>query len=164
MDIRFIPLTSEDFSFVKEIYDYYVLNSTATYHTQPVQVDLLKDAIPINHPWYRSYLIKERDHICGYGYFGNYKNRAAYNRTSEVTVYLKPEYTGKGIGKIVLNRLEEDARKTGIIKVLVGLISADNIGSVKLFEKAGYEKCAHFRNVGEKFGKILDVVAYQKML
>ena len=164
MDIRFIPLTSEDFFIVKEIYDYYALHSTATFHTQPIPINLLQEAIPIDHPWYRSYLVKEEDHICGYAYFGRYKNRSAYDRTSEVTVFLKSEYTGRGIGEIVLNRLEEDARKTGIIKVLVGIISADNPVSVKLFEKAGYEKCAHFRNVGEKFGKILDVVAYQKML
>lgn len=59
--------------------------------------------------------------------------------------------------------MEEDARKTGVIKVFIGIISVDNSGSVKLFENAGYVKCAHFRNVGEKFGKILDVVAYQKI-
>ncbi len=125
---------------------------------------MLRETIPVNHPWYKSYLLKERDKICGYAFFARYKNRSAYDRTSEVTVYLKPEYTGRGIGKIVLRRLEDDAGKTGVIKVLVGIVSADNINSIKLFEKADYKKCAHFKQVGEKFGKILDVVAYQKIL
>jgi len=164
MDLQFIRLTEKDFPVVKEIYDFYALNSTATYHTQPVPIDLLRETIPVNHPWYKSYLLKERDKICGYAFFARYKNRSAYDRTAEVTVYLKSEYTGRGIGKIALKRLEDDAGKTGVIKVLVGIVSADNIGSIKLFEKAGYEKCAHFKEVGEKFGKILDVVAYQKIL
>ena len=48
--------------------------------------------------------------------------------------------------------------------MLMGIISGDNAGSIKLFEKAGYEKCGHFRQIGEKFGRILDVVAYQKFI
>ena len=49
-------------------------------------------------------------------------------------------------------------------RVLIGIISADNKQSIALVEKCGFEKCAHFKEVGEKFGKILDVVAYQKIL
>ena len=46
----------------------------------------------------------------------------------------------------------------------MGIITAENESSVKLFERMGYEKCGHFKQVGEKFGRILDVVAYQKLL
>lgn len=62
-----------------------------------------------------------------------------------------------------MSQLEKMAKKTDI-KVLIGVISGDNQQSIKLFEKCGFEKCAHFKKVGEKFGKILDVVAYQKIL
>jgi phosphinothricin acetyltransferase len=48
--------------------------------------------------------------------------------------------------------------------VLVGVITAENKQSVSLFEKCGFEKCAHYRKVGEKFNRLLDVVAYQKIL
>jgi len=47
---------------------------------------------------------------------------------------------------------------------LLAIISGDNESSVQLFEKSGYEKCAHFKQVGEKFNKILDVVSYQKII
>ena len=59
--------------------------------------------------------------------------------------------------------LEKTAFKHGI-KVLIGIISGDNQSSIKLFEKCGFEKCGHYKQVGEKFGKILDVVSYQKIL
>jgi len=164
MEIQFIPLTEKDFPVVKDIYDFYVLHTTATFHTLPAAIALLKETIPVNHPKYKSYIITADNQICGYAFLAPYKDRPAYDRTAEVTVYLNQEYTGKGIGSAALEHLEDDARNSGEIKVLIGIISAENTNSVKLFEKAGYEKCAHFREVGEKFRKILDVVGYQKLL
>jgi len=78
-----------------------------------------------------------------------------------VPIYLKPEFCNKGIGKIALEHLEKKAGENGI-RNLIGIITGDNEGSIALFEKSGYLKCAHFKNVGEKFNKVLDVVAFQK--
>jgi len=164
MNVQFTRLTEEDLPLIKEIYDFYILNSSATFHTRTVSLAYLKENMPLDHPKYKSYLVMADGQVCGYAYFGIYKNRPAYDRTAEVSVYLKPGYTGMGIGRIALQRLEEDALKTETIKVLIGVISADNGHSVALFEKSGYVKCAHFKEVGEKFGKVLDVVAYQKMI
>ena len=163
MSIKWIDLQEKDFEIVKEIYNYYVLHSTATYHTEELSVEELKKQIPLNHPKYRSYLIKDNGITCGYSYISQYKPRKAYDRTAEVTVYLKPGHTGKGIGEQALAKLESVAKEEKI-KVLIGIISADNQQSVRLFEKCGYEKCAHLKKVGEKFGKILDVVYYQKSI
>ncbi|VBB48093.1 Sortase-like acyltransferase [uncultured Paludibacter sp.] len=161
MNIKFKEIEEQDLLEVKKTYDWYILNSTATFHTEPIQIDQLKEFIYINHPLYKSYLIFENDKIAGYCLLTNYKKRQAYNRTAEVTIYLRPEFCGKGIGKFILNYLEEIAKKKGL-KNLIGIISGDNVESISLFEKSGYEKCAHFKNMGEKFNKILDVVAYQK--
>ena len=67
------------------------------------------------------------------------------------------------IGNEVLAYLENMARNAGI-SVVIGIISGDNGSSIKLFEKNGYEKYGHFKQIGEKFNKILDVVYYQKIL
>jgi L-amino acid N-acyltransferase YncA len=163
MEIDFIPLRDEDFETVKEIYDHYILQSTATFHTEKISVSELKEVIFSDHPVYKSYLIDYAGVTCGFCYFTQYKKRQAYDRTSEVTIYLRPEFSGKGTGKIALEFLEKNARENGI-KVFIGIITGDNKSSIRLFENAGYEKCAHFKEVGEKFGKILDVVAYQKIL
>jgi phosphinothricin acetyltransferase len=50
------------------------------------------------------------------------------------------------------------------IGVILASISGENTASIRLFEKMGYEKCAHYKEVGEKFGRLLDVVDYQKIL
>ncbi|MBN2519027.1 MAG: N-acetyltransferase [Bacteroidales bacterium] len=163
MSIELIEIEEDDFEVIKKIYDYYIVNTTATFHTGRISVKELKEIILIGHPKYKSFLIKHFNEVCGYCYISQYKKRQAYDRTAEITIYLKPEYAGKGMGKIVMNKLEEVA-KINKISVLIGIISGDNYASIKLFEKCNYTKCAHFKNIGEKFGKILDVVAYQKEL
>jgi L-amino acid N-acyltransferase YncA len=163
MKIQYIEITEPDFALIKAIYDYYILNSTATYYTEKISVEELKEFILTGHKKYKSYLIKADDDFCGFCYLSQYKKRQAYDRTAEVSLYLKPEFTGRGIGKKALRRLEAEARKNGI-SVLIGIISGDNEKSVRLFEKSGYEKCAHYKQVGEKFNKILDVVSYQKII
>jgi phosphinothricin acetyltransferase len=70
---------------------------------------------------------------------------------------------GRGLGRRLLGHLEARARESGF-HVLVAGISADNVASVRLFESAGFQKCAHYREVGKKFGRVLDVVHYQKIL
>jgi phosphinothricin acetyltransferase len=163
MNIEFIDINKNDLEIVKDIYDYYILNSTATFHTEKISIRELGESMSIDHPKYNSFLIKYNGKTCGYCCISRYKKRQAYDRTAEITVYLMPEFTGKGIGKLAVEKLEKIARQKGI-SVLIGIIAGDNYQSINLFEKCGYEKCAHYKQIGEKFGKILDVVAYQKIL
>lgn len=161
MALRFVDLTESDLYAVKIIYDWYIQHSTATFHTEPIQIDQLKEFIYLNHPVYKSYLIYEDDHLAGYCILTNHKKRQAYDRTAEITIYLAQGQQRKGIGKQALQHLEDVAKAKGL-KNLLGVITGDNLASIALFESAGYTKCAHYKNVGEKFNKVLDVVAYQK--
>ncbi|MFX1397921.1 MAG: GNAT family N-acetyltransferase [Promethearchaeota archaeon] len=162
-EIFFKELNEEDLSSVQSIYNYYIENSTFTFHTSKISLEELKEFIPIKHSRYKSYLIIEKDDICGYCYLSQFKKRQAYDRTAELTIYLKPNYQGKGIGKKAITFLEKVALKEKI-KVLLSIISGENTSSIKLFENQGFVKCAHYKEVGEKFGKVIDVVAYQKIL
>lgn len=162
-DLKFVPIQDTDFVVIKEIYDYYILNSTATFHIEPISINELKEYIFTNHLLYKSFLIYYKNEIAGYCYYTYFKKRQAYDRTSEVTLYLKPPFHHIGIGKAALRFMETEADKSKI-KNFIAVISETNYASIKLFEKEGYIKCAHYRQVGEKFGQILDVFAYQKKL
>lgn len=163
MEVRFENIKNSDFEAIKDIYNYYVLNTTVTFHIKPVDTDELKRNIFVDHPRYKSIVIRSEDDICGFAYVTQYKNREAYMNTAEIGIYLRPEFASKGIGKRAVTFLEEKVRECGI-KVLLAIISGDNSGSINFFESLNYEKCAHFKRVGEKLGKRLDVVAYQKEL
>jgi phosphinothricin acetyltransferase len=161
VNVRFAELQEQDLPAVKNIYDWYIANSTATFHTQPIAISELKEFIFVDHPLYKSYLIYADDAVVGYCYLTRHKNRQGYNRTAEVTIYLVHHHRNAGIGKKSLEHLECVAKGLGL-KNLIGGVTGDNEASIALFEKAGFTKCAHYKNMGEKFDKILDVVAFQK--
>ncbi|MFX1257134.1 MAG: GNAT family N-acetyltransferase [Promethearchaeota archaeon] len=162
-NLNFKEVKEEDLKIIQKIYNFYIENTTATFHINKLSIEDLRELIPINHSRYKSYLICENDLIYGYCLISQYKNRQAYNRTAEITIYLKSEYTQKGIGARALKFLEEIAKKKKI-RVLLSIISGENVSSIKLFERLRYDKCAHFKEVGEKFGRVIDVLAYQKIL
>jgi L-amino acid N-acyltransferase YncA len=159
--VEYFPVTDSDVGAILAIYNHYILNSTATFHSAILSERELREFLFLSHPKYPSFLIRENNEMIGYCFLTRYKNRQAYDRSAEVSIYLKPGFTGKGIGHDALNHLETAAKKAGI-HVLVGTICGENHASMRLMEKAGYVRCAHLKNIGEKFGKILDVVMYQK--
>ena len=160
MNIQLLSVQPEHLETIREIYQYYVDHSTATFHTGNVTTQELREKILIDHPKYKSFVIVVDGTIRGYCYFSQYNKRQAYDRTAELSIYMAHDFKGKGIGKVVLKQLEEEARKVGIV-VLLAIITGDNAHSIRSFASAGYKKCADLKEVGEKFGKLLDVVFYQ---
>ena len=162
-DIRFEEIKEKDIQEVLDIYTHYVLNSTATFHSEPLSVDEMRNLVVFDNDKYKAFLIKEDGNTCGYVINTQFKKRQAYDRTAEVTIYLKPEYIGKGIGSTAL-RFIEDFAKTKDIHVLVATICGENTQSKSLFAHNGYIKCANIKEVGMKFNQLLDILIYQKIL
>jgi len=151
-----------ELQFILDIYNYYILNTTANYYLNPISIQQLKNHIFIKHDRYKTYLIYNNDNMIGFCFITQFRKKDAYSRTAEIGIYLKPEYTGKKFGEEIILHLEKVA-KSNNIKVLVGSISSENIQSIKLVEKMGYVQCAHYKEVAEKFGRLLDVIDYQKI-
>lgn len=160
---RFEEIREEDLGVVTEIYNYYVLNSTATFHMEALSVQQMRGQVFFEDPRYRTFVIKDLGEISGYVLLMRYRARAAYDGTAEVSLYLKPDCLGRGLGKEALRFIEEFAGEGGI-HTLIAIICGENDRSIALFEKNGYVKCAHYKEVGKKFGRFLDVVGYQKIL
>lgn len=161
--IKFQLARKGDLPVIAEIYNYYSHHTTATFHDGDITPAELSKDYPPGDQVYRAYLILDGEEIQGYCGVRRYKNLRAYDRTVEISIYLKPEHTGRGIGKIALSFLEDHARRAGI-RVILGTATGENRASTRLFEAAEYSRCAHLRNVGEIAGKVLDVVMYQKEL
>ena len=165
MEVSFIPVAKEHITALTEIYNGYVRTSTATFHYEPRTEAEMADMLLLRDPEYlsESWVVLAEGDIAGYVYFAPYKKREAYRCSSEVTLYLKEAHVGKGIGTQALGMMETRARQCGM-HTLLSVICGENEGSIRLFEKCGYEKCAHLKQVGRKFDRLLDVVMYQKML
>lgn len=160
---QFKMITEDHIDDVKEIYAYYIKNSTVTFHTREITKEEMANIVLFKNSKYESYLIESEKEICGYVILTQYKVREAFDQTAEISIYLKKGHEGKGIGRKALTFIEQRARIKNI-HTLIGLICSENEASIALFEKCGYERCAHYKEVGYKFNRWLDLVAYQKIL
>jgi [ribosomal protein S5]-alanine N-acetyltransferase len=162
-NLAFQQAGESDLDTILDIYNFYIITSTAGFDLSQISKEEFCQRIFINHEKYGVFLIRCGAELAGFCYINQFKRKKAYDRTAETGLYLKPEFTGKGIGKKAVAFLEKTALSRQI-NVLVTSISGENTASIKLMQKLGYEKCAHYKQVGEKFGRLLDVVDYQKIL
>ncbi len=162
-EVIFKKAEETDLRTILDVYNYYIDKTTANFFRHPVSDKEFKQLVFIGHEKYQTHLIAVRQEIAGFCFLTQYKKKDAYDRTAEIGVYLKPEFTAKGLGAPAVRHLEGIARQKRM-RVIIASISGENTASIKLFEKLGYQKCAHYREVGEKFGRFLDVVDYQKIL
>lgn len=161
-NIHFTRLTEADLPFVVELYNHYTLHSEAVYFTEPIGLDDARGFIPIGDPVYPSFLIRDkRGEAMGLCYFHPFMARPAYRISVEVTVYLRPDAVGRGIGQAALRHLEPYIREGGFTNA-VALIDSGNTASIHLVERLGYERCARIRDVAEKWGRKLTLDIYQK--
>lgn len=162
MGINLKSLQEQDLLFVKEIYDYYTLHTTVVYFIQCVTLEELHALVPIGNERYRSFLIETvEEKPCGFCYYAPFKTKEAFEISVELTIYLKPEFAGHGIGQQVIEQMEPFIWQAGF-KNIMALISGENQPSIRLFQRCGYECCAHIKGVAEKFGKHLDLKMFQK--
>jgi phosphinothricin acetyltransferase len=161
--IRFEELTAERLPEVMEIYNYYILNTTATFHTRALTQEQMKEVVFFANPRYKTFAIISGGRLCGYVILSQHKKREAYDGTAEISIYLRQEYAGKGIGSQAVRFIEHYAREQGI-HVLIATICGANNRSIRSMEKNGFEKCAHYKEMGRKMGQLLNIVAYQKIL
>jgi len=161
MQVEFNLITKHNIDAALAIYNWYVVNTTATFHLAPIAKNDLEEMLSLGNIKYPSFVILVNQKVEGFCYLSPFRNKEAYDASAEITLYLNSVITRKGIGKTTLEHLEKVAKKLQI-KNLIGVITAENTASVELFKKLQYSKVGHLKNIGVKFGKPLDVVSFQK--
>jgi phosphinothricin acetyltransferase len=146
----------EDAAQIAEIYNYYIKNTLVSFEESPVPSEEMAsriEEISSSLPWL---VYEEKNRIAGYAYASKWKGRCAYRYSVESTVYLNPTLRGKGVGSVLYQALLDKLKSQGYHTVIGG-ISLPNETSIKLHEKFGFRKVAHFSEVGFKFNKWVDV-------
>ncbi len=162
MNVR--SATSDDAAHIAEIYNHYISTSVITFEETPVsEADMatrVAEVQAISFPW----LVAEKQgSITGFAYGNKWKVRAAYRHSSEITVYVRKGLGASGIGSALYGQLLPMLKSAGI-HTAIGGIALPNDASVRLHEKLGFRKVAHFEEVGFKFNRWVDVAYWQKQL
>ena len=153
----------DDAAQIAGIYNHYILETTISFETQPLSAEDMRKRIEEISSYFPYLVAENNGKLIGYCYAHPWKERAAYCKTLETTIYLASEAKGKGLGTRLMDRLIDECRNRGY-HVLIACITAENEESCRFHERLGFKKVSHFEQVGQKFGRWLDVADYELML
>ncbi len=158
------PMDPEDVAAIARIYAHYVLTTTISFEEDAVsEVDMaarVADVRAAGLPWL---VADEAGAVVGYAYASKWKARSGYRFSTECSVYVAPGFTGSGVGTRLYATLFDELKRLGLHTVIGG-IALPNDESVRLHEKFGFVKVAHFKETGFKFGRWIDVGYWQRAL
>lgn len=148
---------------INDIQNHYVVHSTATFLTEPLTLEQRLAWLDGRSPAHPVTVAQLDGSVVGWGALEIFRNRPAYRHTAELSIYVHPEWHRRGIGSAILADLLARARALGH-HALVGGCCSESTAVIALLEASGFSCVAHFREVGRKFDRWLDVVFLQRLL
>ncbi len=150
---------------VLAIYNDAVLNTTAIWNEQPV--DLANRQAWFDGRQAQGYpiivAVDEAGEVAGYASFGDWRAFEGFRHTVEHSVYIRADQRGHGLGPKLMEALVKRARQCGK-HVMVAAIESGNGASIRLHEKLGFRVTGEMPQVGVKFGRWLDLTFMQLVL
>jgi L-amino acid N-acyltransferase YncA len=163
LKITLTPMSLNDREPVIDIFNYYVENSFSAYPERKLPYEFFDTFLSMCQEYPTATARDEAGELIGFGMLRPYNPIPAFSKTAEITYFIKPDFTGRGIGKTLLDYLVDGGRKKGLATILAG-ISSLNEGSIRFHLNNGFFECGRFKGIGRKQGKIFDVVYCQMML
>ena len=152
----------EDLDSITEIYNEAIATTVATFDTEPKTVEEQR-------VWFESHgarhpiLVAELDGaVVGWASLSQWSDRCAYADTAEISLYVKEGFQAKGIGRGLLETITRRGQEVGLHTV-IARIAEGNDTSVRLHQSVGFQHIGVMKEVGSKFGRLLDVYLMQKI-
>jgi L-amino acid N-acyltransferase YncA len=159
------PAAAADITAVTAIYANAVQYGTASFEIDPPDAGEMARRFRGIAGAGLPYLVAELDGaVRGYAYAGPYRTRIAYRCTLEDSIYVAPEFHGRGIGRALLDRLVAEATARGFRQMIAVIGDSAQVASIALHRAAGFRLVGTFEAVGFKFGRWLDTVLMQRAL
>lgn len=156
------PASEFDIAAITDIYNDAILNTTATFDTE---TKLMEERMI----WFRNHdknhpvIVAEiKGDVIGWASLSKWSDRCAYDSTAEVSVYVHKDFRDQGIGKRLLEVITLEGEEKGL-HTLISRITEGNEKSIYLHERLGFSHIGTMKEVGKKFGKLLDVHMLQKV-
>jgi len=156
------PAELADLNAITQIYNEAVRTTTATFDTEPKTVDERRIWFENHDQKHPIFVAELGGEVLGWASLSKWSDRPAYDGTAEISLYVKEEFRDRGIGKKLLEATVREGEKVGLHTVIARIAEGNEI-SVHLHESVGFKHIGIMREVGRKFGKLLDVYLMQKM-
>ena len=156
--------TENDLPQILDIYNDIIKNTTAVYYYEPHTLEMRKawfdERKKLGFP---IFVAIEDEVVLGMSTIGTFRLPTAYKYTVENTVHVAAHARGKGIGKLLLAPLIEAAKELGMHTIIAGIDTSNEV-SLHLHKSFGFKEVAHFKQVGFKFDRWLDLKFLQLIL
>ena len=147
----------DDLPQLLSIYNDIILHTTAVYDYEPHTLEMRKQLFETKkQQGFPVFVAEEKEKIFGFSSIGPFRAWAAYKYSVENSVYVAAEARGKGIGKLLIPPLIEAAKKLQLHTIIASVDAANEV-SLRLHKSFGFEEVAHFKEVGWKFERWLDL-------
>ena len=154
--------TIKDLGAITEIYNQAILNTVATFDTEPKTLDEQNEWFS-QHGARSPILVAEQDGvIVGWASLSMWSDRCAYSDTAEISLYVAENYRNKGIGRKLSEAILQAGRDAGLHSVIARIAEGNEI-SVHIIESLGFQHIGVMKEVGRKFGRLIDVYMMQKI-
>ena len=165
-DIELRLATSEDIKEITEIYNYYVVNSVVTFDIEKSTEVTWQEKLDYLNGLGLPFIVAQSasGNVLGFAYVAPWRAKAAYRRTVENTIYLRPAAIGKRLGTRLLAELIERSKAAGVKEIVAVISDKGADTSIALHEAFGFKKQGHLAKVGFKFNRWLGTILLQKSL
>jgi phosphinothricin acetyltransferase len=163
MNIHLESLSGDAREPVIDIFNYYIEHSFAAYPETKVPSGAFDNLLKMCEGYPAVAARNESGLVVGFGMLRPHSPFPAFSSTAEISCFIKREYTNKGIGTLILDRLILGAREKGLCSILAS-ISSLNEPSISFHKKSGFVECGRFVKIGRKKGRTFDVVWMQRIL
>ena len=161
------PATEADLDAITAIYAHAVINGTASYeYDAPSRADMgARYAALIAGQF--PYIVAQTaaGAVAGYAYAGPFRTRPAYRFTLEDSIYISPDWQGRGAGRLLLEQLIRECEKHAARQMIAVIGDGGvNLPSIRLHAALGFTECGRIEGSGFKFGRWCDTVLMQRAL
>lgn len=156
------PATSDDLPAITDIYNQAILTTTATFDTDPKSLPEQQIWFDHHGARYPIFVAASAGAVVGWASLSQWSDRCAYSDTAEISLYVHEAHRGQGVGKALMEAIIAEGQRVGLHTVIARIVSG-NEASVRVHRAVGFEPIGVMREVGRKFGQLLDVEMMQKI-
>jgi phosphinothricin acetyltransferase len=162
------PCFQQDLELVQLIYAHHVMTGTGSFELEPPSLEEMTSRwsriVTNNWPFLVCAPTADLSRVLGFAYAAPFRDRPAYARTFEDSVYVAPSAQSSGVGTLLLHEMISQLAGDGAREVIAVIGDSRNTASVALHARAGFRHIGAMSNVGRKFDRWLDVVLMQRSL